>query len=77
VNDPIHQIQERSLSKVTVFIRIRAWSRFATRALLEGTLPPADVLFFAVRNEISTAVSDWVAINFSLMELFVLSPSPA
>jgi hypothetical protein len=36
---------------------IRVWSRFHTRALLdEDAEPPADVLFFAVRRTISTAV---------------------
>lgn len=36
---------------------IHAWSRFLTPALLGGEAwPPADVLFFAVGNEISTAV---------------------
>lgn len=36
---------------------IRAWSRFATGALLDAdATPPADVLFFAVGTEIGTAV---------------------
>jgi hypothetical protein len=53
---------------------IRAWSRFATRVLLdEESLPPADVLFFAVRNEISTAVLEPQARGL-LGELASLSP---
>ena len=38
---------------------VRAWSRFTTTALLDddATLP-ADVLFFAARDEIRTAVLD-------------------
>lgn len=36
---------------------IRGWSRFATSALLgEGADVPADVIFFAVRSEVGTAV---------------------
>src|SRR5262249_7816648 len=36
---------------------LRVWSRFETPALLGGAAaPPADVLFFAVRSSVSTAV---------------------
>jgi hypothetical protein len=53
---------------------IRAWSRFATPVLLDDeALPPADVLFFAVRNEISTAVLEPHA-RVLLGELASLSP---
>src|SRR5262249_13575273 len=53
---------------------IRAWSRFATRVLLDDERsPPADVLFFAVRNEISTAVLEPPARGF-LGDLASLSP---
>jgi hypothetical protein len=38
---------------------IRAWARFETDEFLEGQAePPADVLFFAVRSSIHTAVLD-------------------
>jgi hypothetical protein len=38
---------------------LRVWSRFETPALLGGAAaPPADVLFFAVRSSVSTAVLD-------------------
>lgn len=36
---------------------IHCWSRFVTSVLLdEGAAPPVDVLFFAVRDEIATAI---------------------
>jgi hypothetical protein len=38
---------------------IRAWSRLVTKAMLdEETSPPVDALFYAVRDEVKTAVLD-------------------
>jgi hypothetical protein len=52
---------------------VRVQVRLHTPALLEGVTPPADVLFFAVRDGVATAVLDPLGLDL-LRELAALSP---
>jgi hypothetical protein len=52
---------------------IRVWTRLQTPVLLEGETPPTDVLFFAVRDKVNTAVLDPVGQEL-LRELDTIGP---